>query len=132
MSAQLNEHGELMKALYDRTGPIPDGKAQGGAIQWLLKNGYTVEQIIGCLDAQWKERKANGGWRSKVSYLTVKSEIGTWIGRRAKPEPPSEAESESDDIFPRKAAIELVRALETEPKKYEWQISKLKEQYQIR
>lgn len=68
----------LMKALADRTGAIRDGAAQGDAINWLLKNGYSVDESIRCLDSlladDWRKRRE--------SWLTVAKEIGTWKVKR--------------------------------------------------
>lgn len=57
-------------------GPIPDGGAQGAAIKWLLAS-YKPETCEACY-----ESLLNDKWRSKVSWLTVKSEIGSWLARQ--------------------------------------------------
>lgn len=56
-------------------GPIPDGAAQGGAIKWLL-GAYNPAVIKLCYESQLGET-----WRARVSWLTVKSEIGRWLSR---------------------------------------------------
>lgn len=56
-------------------GPIPDGAAQGGAVKWLLEH-YAADSCIACY-----ESFLGDDWRAKVSWLTVKSEIGSWLSR---------------------------------------------------
>lgn len=124
---ELAPHAQLMKALFERTGPIPDGKAQGEAARWLLSHGYTVSQCVECLDGMMRE-----SWRKgRISLLNVKSEIGTWLLKRGGPRVTEEIEREDEDVFPREAAAELLAALELEPEKYAWQIAKLKQQYSL-
>jgi hypothetical protein len=73
-------HARLMAVLQDRTGPIGDGGAQGKAVKWLLQHEYAEAECVACLDSLLAEE-----WRkSRVSWLTVKSEIGTWRTRRDK------------------------------------------------
>lgn len=69
------DHAALMKFHFDHIkGPIADGAAQGAAIRWLLDN-YSVDVIKQCYEFQLTEK-----WRGgKVSWLTVKSGIGTWL-----------------------------------------------------
>lgn len=70
-------HREGMKHLHERCGPIPDPAAQGAALKWLL-NHYTLEQCRACLDALLED-----DWRkTRVSWLTVNKEIGSWIARK--------------------------------------------------
>jgi hypothetical protein len=71
---QSNEnHRRLMSVLADREGRIPDGAAQGKAIKWLLQS-YSVADCKQCFDFLCKQP-----WRtSRVSWLTVKSQIGAW------------------------------------------------------
>lgn len=73
-----SDHQRLMRELYAQTGPIPDGKAQGDAVNWLLKN-YSVDDCLACLSEFLAELKDSSHWRtSRVSWLTVRKEIGTW------------------------------------------------------
>lgn len=74
-----SDHQELMKILYDFIGPISDGKAQGAAVQWLLKH-YTVEECRECLEYQLTA--PNEQWRSRVSWLSVREGIGTWKAKQ--------------------------------------------------
>lgn len=71
----MSDHSRMMKALSDRTGPISDGAAQGKAVKWLRENGdSTVEDYVACLDFLLLQ-----DWRdSRVSWLTVAKEFGTW------------------------------------------------------
>jgi len=70
----LKEQKQYMRAaLEERFGPTPDPAAQNGAIKWLLANGYTPDQCVACLDDQivtWA--------KGRVSWLTVKTYIGSW------------------------------------------------------
>jgi hypothetical protein len=76
---ELSAHASLMKIHYDRlSGKIPDPAAQGAAVKWLLQN-YTEAQAAQCYAAKI------GGDRWRVSWLTIKSEIGDWLqGGKAK------------------------------------------------
>lgn len=78
-----SDHQKLMKTLFDLTGPISDGKAQGAAIQWLLKNGYCVEDCEACLLDQLTNPDER--WRSQVSWLTVRKCIGTYKAKQNIP-----------------------------------------------
>lgn len=79
-------HQQMMKALRDETGPIPDGGAQGKAVSWLLQN-YTAGECVTVLKELLAESSISGGWRKgRVSWLNVKSEIGTRL-RRGKARP---------------------------------------------
>jgi DNA-binding transcriptional ArsR family regulator len=74
-----SEYVEGITYLRERYGPIPDPAAQGAAIKWLLQH-YTLEQCCACLDALLGE-----DWRkARVSWLTVKKEIGSWMSRRER------------------------------------------------
>lgn len=69
-------HALLMDFHNDHlAGPIPDAAAQGGALKWLLVS-YAPTVLRECYEYQLGE-----GWRSKVSWLTVKTDIGNWITR---------------------------------------------------
>lgn len=76
-SKEPSPHSRLMEfhSLHLK-GPIPDGGAQGAAIKWLLAS-YKPETCETCY-----ESLLNDKWRSKVSWLTVKSEIGSWLTRQ--------------------------------------------------
>lgn len=114
-----------MQALQDETGPIPDYGAQGKAASWLLQN-YSVQDCVMVLKEILKESKANGGWRGRVSWLNVKSEIGTRL-RRGKAVPVIEDRGE---VFTREDAIELCASLaETDAEGFAVQIAALTTQY---
>ena len=75
-------HRELMKFHFEHIkGPIADGAAQGAALKWLLGN-YSEEVIKKCYEFQTTE-----SWRGKVSWISVKSDIGGWLARNGKDTP---------------------------------------------
>lgn len=75
----LSDHQKMMKELAEQTGAISDGKAQGEAVKWLLSHEYSVDESIACLRSLVAEVKDPAHWRkSRVSWLTVKKEIGSW------------------------------------------------------
>lgn len=64
-------YAALFDKHYQRIGDVPDAKAQGEAIKWILAR-HTAEKAMACYDAQLRE-----SWRKgHVSWLTVKSRIG--------------------------------------------------------
>lgn len=68
-----SDHQRLMAWCAAKTGPIPDGAAQGKAVKWLLEH-YAADDCEACWT--WL---ANQSWRqTRISWLTVKSEIGAW------------------------------------------------------
>ena len=67
-------HSRLMNFHYQRIGKIPDPKAQGSAVKWLLET-CTPEQAIDCYRSQLAERWRNG----YVTWLTVKQGIGAYL-----------------------------------------------------
>jgi hypothetical protein len=73
-----NDNSELMKFHYEhlKGHRISDGGAQGSAIKWLLDNGYSLPVLKECYESLFAEK-----WRSNVSWLTVRKEIGPWITR---------------------------------------------------
>lgn len=74
-------HASLLAYHSKRIGKIPDGAAQAGAVKWILDAGFTVEQATACYDFQLTE-----DWRKgNVSWLTVKSKIGSWAATQPKP-----------------------------------------------
>jgi DNA-binding transcriptional ArsR family regulator len=78
-AAANSEHRKGMAYLQERCGPIPDPAAQGAALKWLLQH-YTLEQCCACIDAFLGD-----DWRkARVSWLTVKKEIGSWMSRRER------------------------------------------------
>jgi hypothetical protein len=84
----LAAHAALMAFLAEREGSIPDGAAQGSAIKWLLKTGYGVEQCKACFNFLSEQE-----WRtSRVSWLTVKGQIGAWVAGRLNRRLPTQAE----------------------------------------
>lgn len=116
-------YSQMMKALSDELqGPIPDGGAQGQAVNWLLKN-YTVGECVMVLKEMFKESKPNGGWRGRVSWLNVKSEIGTRLSKlRQRTEPVVE---QSEDSLTPQEAKELLNMLREDAERYGYQIELL-------
>lgn len=69
------DHRTLMQFHFEHIkGPIADGAAQGAAIKWLLEH-YAPEILRKCYEFQLTEN-----WRQgRVSWTTVKRDIGTWL-----------------------------------------------------
>jgi hypothetical protein len=76
-----DNHRELMRFHSEHLNgqAISDGGAQGAAIKWLLDNNYSVVVLKDCYEALLAD-----GWRSNVSWTTVRKEIAGWVvrGRR--------------------------------------------------
>lgn len=76
------DHGELMKFHFDHIrGPIADGAAQGAAIKWLLDN-FSVDAL-----KQEYEAQINEQWRDRVSWISVKRDIGKRKHGTNQPQP---------------------------------------------
>lgn len=76
------EHAFLMDYLSKKFGKIPDGAAQGTAVKWLLGAGYSVADCHECMESLVADE-----WRSgRISWLTVKKEIGAWKVRNERPQ----------------------------------------------
>lgn len=60
---------------------VPDAKAQMIAITALFDAQFAQADCLTCYDKQVSELQGAGGWRSKVSWLTVKADIGDWIAQ---------------------------------------------------
>jgi hypothetical protein len=75
---QQKQHRYLMDILDSRTGKIPDGAAQAGAVEWLLLAGYSPPDCIECLD--WLLKTSSPEYR--VSWLNVKKMIGNYLLRK--------------------------------------------------
>lgn len=68
---EIPAYAVLFDKHFRRIGKVPDPKAQGDAIKWILAN-HSAEKAVACYDAQLKEP-----WRKgHVSWLSVKSRIG--------------------------------------------------------
>lgn len=93
-----SDHGFLMRTLYEKTGPIPDGKAQGAAVKWLLDEGkFARDDCVACLDSLLTQ-----DWRTaRISWLTVRKEIGTYLAKRE-----IIAEKVNEDGVPRRSKAE--------------------------
>lgn len=77
-----NAHAALMKFHFDHIkGPIADGAAQGAAIKFLLEH-YAVDVLKKCYEFQLTE-----SWRGKISWISVKSDIGGWLARNGQDTP---------------------------------------------
>lgn len=71
-------HALLFEHHKNRIGKIPDGAAQGAAIKWILAAGFSAAQAIACYNFLVAETWRHG----RVSWLIVKSEIGSWVAER--------------------------------------------------
>jgi hypothetical protein len=77
-----NAHSELMRFHHDHIkGGIGDGAAQGAALKWLL-NQYSPDVLRRCYEFQTTEH-----WRNRVSWISVKSDIGGWLARNGQDTP---------------------------------------------
>lgn len=75
-------HSELMKFHFEHIkGGIGDGAAQGAALKWLL-NQYSPDVLKQCYEFQTTEH-----WRNRVSWISVKSDIGKWLARNGQNTP---------------------------------------------
>lgn len=121
---EVSDYQRLFKGLYERTGPIPDGKAQGAAAKWLLENGYSVEESLAYFDHLLSDPKRD----HRISLLTVKSGIGTFRAKKKEREaPPVITDTEA---FTRDEAVDLVELLE-EQGGFEVQVRDIREWYSI-
>jgi len=59
-------------------GAVSDAAAQNKAIGWLFDKNFSSDDCLKLYAEQLKELKPSG-WRSAVSWLTVKKEIADWI-----------------------------------------------------
>lgn len=129
MAAELKitDHQRLMNGLYQRTGAIPDPKAQGAAAKWLLQHNHTVEESLDLLD-----RLLGQEWRQgRVSLLNVKMEIGTdsYKHPRAESEQSQDA-SDYEQGLSTEEAIKLRAALiETDPVGFKYMIDLIESDY---
>lgn len=78
-NAQVDKspHQLIMDAYQESLGyAIRDGPKEGNAAKWLVKNGYTPEQVQTCYD----HLKAQPFWREKhISLQTVAGQIGAYV-----------------------------------------------------
>ena len=91
-----SEHRELMEFLGDQNGPIPNGGAEGKALQWMLER-YTKAEILACY---WFLRRQR--WRhTAITWLTVRREIGPWSkgALRLRPDAGSAVVEPEGDAF---------------------------------
>jgi hypothetical protein len=84
LPATVSDHSRLMRHHADRIGVITDGGRQGSAIKDLLGK-FSFTDAVGCYDYQVSQLNQNGGWRDKVNWSTVLSDISEWI-TAGKPE----------------------------------------------
>jgi len=68
---EMTAYAVLFDRHYRRIGDVPDGKAQGDAINWILAR-HSTEKALACYEFQLAEPWRNG----HVSWLTVKQRIG--------------------------------------------------------
>jgi hypothetical protein len=96
------DHAALMKFHFDHIkGPIADGAAQGAAIKFLLDH-YSADVLKECYEALTLDT-----WRSKVTWITVKSEIGNWLARGKRNAPANATKADRSVEAARQAAMEF-------------------------
>ncbi len=86
--AEKSPHQQIMAAYQEALGyPIKDGAKEGNAAKWLVKNGYTPEQVTAC----YQSLRDDPWWEGKhISLQTVAGKIGAWSQaqqRKAEPRP---------------------------------------------
>jgi hypothetical protein len=74
---------ELFAALKERRGyNYPNHSAEAKAIRWMLREGYTPDDILGCYD----KLKRKPFWEEKtLAMMSVQKEIGEWKVNKDKP-----------------------------------------------
>ncbi len=79
---------QVFAGLKERRGwTSPMSAAEAKAIRWMLGEGYTPEDILGCYDYL----AGQGFWRDKPLFMmSVKKDIGLWRQRQATPQEVSE------------------------------------------
>lgn len=75
--ADRTPHQQIMDAYASSLGyAIRDGPKEGNAARWLVKNGYTAEQVQAC----FFHLRSQAFWRDKhISLQTVASQIGAYL-----------------------------------------------------
>jgi len=75
--AEKSPHQKIMDAYQEILEyPIRDGPKEGNAAKWLVKNGYTPEQVQAC----YAHLKVQSFWREKhISLQTVAGQIGAFL-----------------------------------------------------
>ena len=77
-------HQRLMAHRHNRIGPSPNPKAEGSALQWLVKQVekeiYTEQDCYDCMEYQLTAQEEK--WRTEISWNTVVKSIGTWKQRK--------------------------------------------------
>lgn len=70
----------IFAGLKERRGwPSPKAAAEAKAVRWMLANGYTVDDILGCFG----HLSGKDFWRDKPLYaMSVQKEIGAWKQRQ--------------------------------------------------
>lgn len=79
------EYKHYRESLFDLhnsrlNGAVHAAAAQNLAIGWLFDNSFSLEDCLIFYAEQVKELKPNG-WRSSVSWLTVKQQIADWVSQ---------------------------------------------------
>lgn len=96
------DHTALMKFHFDHIkGPIADGAAQGAAIKFLLDH-YSADVLKECYEALTHDT-----WRSKVTWTTVRSEIGNWLARGKRNSPGTTTKADRSVEAAKQAAAEF-------------------------
>lgn len=75
--AVTSDHQKIMDAYATVLGyPIRDGPKEGNAAKWLVKNGYTAEQVQAC----FSHLRSQVFWHDKhISLQTIASQIGAYL-----------------------------------------------------
>jgi phage replication O-like protein O len=75
--ADQSPHQKIMAAYASSLGyAIRDGPKEGNAAKWLVKNGYTAEQVQAC----FFHLRSQAFWQDKhISLQTVASQIGAFL-----------------------------------------------------
>jgi len=104
-NAGSNAHSELMRFHHQYIkGPIGDGAVQGAAIKFLLEH-YSAETLKECYEALTLDT-----WRSKITWTTVRSEIGNWLARGKRNSPGTATKADRSVEAAKQAAAEFRKA----------------------
>jgi len=85
-SSREREKRKIIMTIKERRGfASPRPAAEARAIEWMLKQGYTAEEIVKCYEVM----KSEPFWEDRMLFMmSVKSQIGEYKRRGFRPIPP--------------------------------------------
>ena len=97
---EITAYAVLFDRHYQRIGSIPDAKAQGAAIKWILAAGHSTEKALACYNFQLTET-----WRKgHVNWQTVKQHIGEFM-------PNGNGRTYVDDVWEQAKTMDEIKAM---------------------